>query len=147
MAQFKHQATLSYTPAQMYALVNDVAAYPEFLPWCGASAVYEHSETHMKGSLTLKKGSIEKTIKTSNTLVPSEKITMQLVDGPFKNLQGVWQFKSVPHGCHIEFTLDIDFGNRLTALFFEPFFAKIADTILNAFEARAKLIYGSSHAN
>ena len=128
MRKIEHQALINYSAQQMYQLVNDVAAYPEFLPWCAASEVISITETQMTASLSIKKGGIAKTFTTKNELLTDNSITMNLVDGPFKHMQGIWHFKPLADdACKVSFSLDFSFDNKLLALTLGPIFAKIAD--------------------
>ena len=70
--------------------------YPEFLPWCSASQVLEESESLMRAELTVAKGSLSQRFTTRNVLVPGASIEMNLENGPFTELHGVWQFNLIP---------------------------------------------------
>src|SRR5690554_7082079 len=100
--QIQRSALLPYSAAALYDLVNDVASYPEFLPWCSASEILEHSEECMRAGLTMAKGRLSQRFVTKNTLVPNEKISMTLEEGPFTRLQGSWEFKALgENACKI----------------------------------------------
>src|SRR5690606_21261186 len=91
----QRSALLPYPAQALYDLVNDVASYPEFLPWCSASEVLESSEAQMRASLTVAKGGISQRFITRNQLVPGESIVMELEQGPFRQLHGIWHFKAL----------------------------------------------------
>src|SRR5579871_4927141 len=88
MRKVNKSALVPYSAADMYALVNDVERYPEFLPWCRGSKVLSHTETEMRASLELARGGFHKTFTTLNNLQPGSAITITLLDGPFKHLEG-----------------------------------------------------------
>ena len=93
--------------------------------------------------MTVEKLGFNATLRTSNSLVPNEKIAMKLLSGPLKHLQGEWRF--IPLGesaTKIEFTLQFDFGAGLVKRVMAQYFHELADTMLKAFESRAKDIYG-----
>lgn len=88
----QRSALLPYPAQALYDLVNDVASYPQFLPWCSSAEVLESSETHMRASLNIAKGGLSQRFVTRNTLVPGQSIEMNLEEGPFNQLHGVWVF-------------------------------------------------------
>src|SRR5689334_5101821 len=92
MRKVHKNALVPYSAADMYALVNDVARYPEFLPWCRGSEVLESDATEMRARLDLVRGRFNKSFTTRNYLTPGSAITMTLEDGPFKKLEGRWRF-------------------------------------------------------
>ena len=87
--RIQRSALLPYPAQALFDLVNDVASYPQFLPWCSASEVLEVSETHMLASLEVAKGGIGQRFVTRNALLPGQRIEMNLQEGPFTSLNGV----------------------------------------------------------
>lgn len=143
MSKIEREAIVAFSCRQMYDLVNNVPAYPEFLPWCKGARVISVDEQRMTGELTIKKGSLEQTFTTENDLQKDESVTMNLLDGPFTHMQGRWQFKALSvDACKVSFSLDFAFKNKLLSLTLGPVFSKIADTMLDAFIQRAEQIYG-----
>lgn len=132
-----------YTPAQMFELVDDVPRYPEFLPWCsGAEAVRQDNGT-VRASLHINYRGIRQRFTTANTREPPRALDMQLVEGPFRALNGSWRFNDLDgRGCKIEFSLRYEFSNRVLATLVGPVFSHIADTMVEAFVKRAERIYG-----
>ena len=143
MPDVERTALVLHSAPQMYALVNDVARYPEFLPGCVATDVQEESETHMLAKMTLRKGPVAQKFSTSNTLVPDESIQMQLNNGPFEYLEGGWTFTPLSdEACKIAFRLNFKFSNRLVGAAFSSYFSELTLTMVDAFTKRAKQIYG-----
>ncbi|OZB77571.1 MAG: ubiquinone-binding protein, partial [Halothiobacillus sp. 13-55-253] len=95
MTNITRQIHVPYSAAQMYHLVNDVAAYPEFLPWCDASRVLRVQDNEMDASITLKVGALRKVFTTRNINDPGKKIVVSLLNGPFKSLDGFWSFNDL----------------------------------------------------
>ena len=107
--RIQRSALLPYPAQALFDLVNDVASYPEFLPWCRASQVLEVSELHMLASLEVAKGSLSQRFVTRNTLQPGQRIEMNLQEGPFTRLHGVWEFKALgDKACKISLDLSFD---------------------------------------
>lgn len=132
-----------YSADQMYQLVNDVASYPKFLPWCRNSRVEIKTERMMQASILMAKGPLNKWFTTKNQLIPGERIEMALVKGPFKHLRGIWEFKDRPEGgSEIFCNIDFDFAFGPAKLVLTPIFESIASSMIVAFSERAKVIYG-----
>ena len=143
MKTVKRQALLPYSAQQMFELVNDVEKYPEFLPNCVGATEIERTETEVVASLAVAKGGFEKTFTTKNTNNPYDSIDMKLVDGPFKHLDGRWEFTSLDEkACKIELVVNFEFSNILTSLAFSSVFNLLAESFVEAFSKRAAEVYG-----
>lgn len=139
----QRSALLPYPARALYDLVNDVASYPEFLPWCSASEVIEVSETHMRASLAVAKGGLSQRFVTRNVLVPGQSIELNLEDGPFTQLHGHWVFKSLgDKACKISLDLTFDYAGPLVRATLGPLFNQAANTLVDAFCQRARQLYG-----
>ncbi len=144
MASINRHALMPYSARQMYDIVNDVERYPQFLPWCASSKVLSHSEHVMDASILMKKGKLNHSFSTHNTLIPGEKIHMELVDGPFKKLSGDWLFTPLSEtASKIELQLEFEFSNRIVSLLIGPVFTQIANSLVDAFCQRAHQLYRS----
>ncbi|MEX6504226.1 type II toxin-antitoxin system RatA family toxin [Pseudomonas zhanjiangensis] len=136
-------ALLPYPAAVLFELVNDVARYPEFLPWCSASEVLEASETQMRAGLTVSKGGLSQRFVTRNVLVAGESIELNLEEGPFAKLHGRWEFKALGEkACKISLDLTFDYAGPLVRATLGPLFNQAANTLVDAFCQRAKQLYG-----
>lgn len=144
MPRLSRESDVPYTPAQMYDLVADVEAYPEFLPWCENATVHEQSDTHQIASVAISQKFRQSSFKTRNRLDPKQAIHLTLVDGPFEHLEGQWRF--VPResgGCRVALDIDFQFSSRLLAAAISPAFRRVADSLVRAFAARAAEVYPS----
>jgi len=141
--RIQRSALLPYPAQALFDLVNDVAGYPQFLPWCRASEVLEVSETHMLASLEVAKGNIGQRFVTRNVLQPGQRIEMNLQEGPFTSLHGVWEFKALgDKACKISLDLTFDYAGPLVRATLGPLFNQAANTMVDAFCQRAKQLYG-----
>jgi ribosome-associated toxin RatA of RatAB toxin-antitoxin module len=130
-----------HSAAKMYTLVNDVASYPKFLPWCGGSEILEHSDTHMKARVDISYMGVRQSFITSNTLDADRQIDLTLVSGPFSKLTGQWRFTQLGVvGCKVEFELNYAFEGIIGAVI-APVFDRIAATFVDAFVKRAEALY------
>jgi ribosome-associated toxin RatA of RatAB toxin-antitoxin module len=142
MATLERSALVTYSAAQMYALVNDVDAYSDFLPWCAGSQTLERGSDYYVARVDIKKGPISQHFTTRNQVVEPETIVMSLVDGPFKSLNGQWRFREIDNlGCKVSFSIDFAFSNFLLEKTLSPVFSEICTRMVDAFVARAKEVY------
>lgn len=143
MKRVSRSALLPFSAEQMFDLVNDVAAYPEFLPWCSDSRVIESSPTEMLASLTISKAGLSHSFSTRNQLQRPELIRLVLVDGPFSSLEGNWRFSQLgDDGCKAEMGLAFDFNSVVLNATLGKAFSHAADTMVDAFCDRARQVYG-----
>jgi len=142
MTTVNRSALVHYTPKQMYDLVNDIDAYPKFLPWCSASTSTQLSDRELQGQLVINKAGIVKSFTTLNTLFPYEKIDIQLVDGPFKQLSGVWQFIAIEQqGTKVTLDLQFELEHSWMGRVLSKIFSGIAGSLVKAFCEEAKRRY------
>ena len=143
MSSISRSALVAHSAEQMYQLVLDVQAYPEFLPWCTASQVSAQSCEHQLASVSISKAYQQTKFSTQNTLVEDEQISMSLLDGPFKQLDGVWRFKALSNtACKVELDIEFQFSSGLLEKMIGPAFNAVTDTIVSAFVKRAGDVYG-----
>ena len=135
-------AIVPYSAEQMYKLVNTVEEYPAFVPWCNASSSEQISSQEKQATLSFSRGALKTSFTTKNKLTPNESVEMQLVDGPFRHLRGVWTFSNIDNlGSKVELDLDFELSNRVLKLALEKFFNQISERLVNAFVKRADEIY------
>ncbi|MGE4244139.1 type II toxin-antitoxin system RatA family toxin [Ramlibacter sp.] len=135
-----------YSAEEMFALVTDVAKYPEFLPWCDHATVLAPEPNGMKAEIGIAFGGIHQTFTTRNTHTPGRKVAMKLVDGPFSQLDGDWSFTPLgqpgQRACKVDLHLHYGFRNAALAALIGPVFDKIAGSLVDAFVKRAEHVYG-----
>ncbi len=138
MPIIERSALVPYSADDMYLIVTDVGAYPEFLPWCSGASVQSQTESDQQASVSINAVFSQTEFQTRNQLEPGEKITMQLVEGPFKYLKGEWDFKQLgDSGCKVTLVVDFEFSNRVLGRAISPVFTKVCDTLVDAFIKRA----------
>ena len=137
-----------YSAAEMFALVTDVASYPQFLPWCDQSAILVQDQCGMTAKVGLSMAGLKQSFTTQNTHLEGRSVQLKLVDGPFSKLDGHWQFtpvgKNGERACKVEFALNYDFDNAALAALVGPVFDKIAGNLVDAFVKRACSVYDPS---
>ena len=137
-----------YSAAEMFALVTDVASYPQFLPWCDKACVVEEDDHGMTAKVGLSIAGLSQSFTTRNTHVQDRRVSLKLVNGPFSKLDGFWDFTPVgqnnERACKVNFSLGYDFDNLALSALIGPVFDKIAGSLVDAFVKRAGQIYGGS---
>jgi ribosome-associated toxin RatA of RatAB toxin-antitoxin module len=154
MKHVKKSVLLWYAPHEIYELVIDVEAYPQFLPWCERVEVLSRDDQGLTARLHLAYSGIRHAFTTRNIQVPDQSVHIGLVDGPFSLLDGFWRFVALPlpgaaaqaksenAACKIEFEMRYAFSNPVLEAAISPVFDRIADTFVDSFVRRAEQVHG-----
>ena len=143
MAVVHKSVFLGYSAQQMFELVAAIEDYPKFLPWCGGVEIREKGDNTVTASLGIHYHGVRQHFTTSNVNTPYTTIKMQLVDGPFKALDGVWTFKPLREdACKIELDLHYEFSSMILEQLIGPVFGMIANSMVDSFCKRAETVYG-----
>ncbi len=142
MRRVSRSALVPYSAEQMYALVEDVASYPDFLPWCTGAIVHACDAKEIDATLELQRGSIQKAFRTRNTLSPGKAMQLELIGGPFRHLQGAGLFEQLgTEGSKVSLDLEFEFESRITDTIFGGFFEETCNSLVDSFTKRAEEIY------
>jgi ribosome-associated toxin RatA of RatAB toxin-antitoxin module len=143
MPLVEKSALVPYSAAQMFALVDEVERYPEFLPWCGGARVSALEDGTTIATIEINYRGIRQSFTTANTKRGDESMQMSLREGPFRQLEGVWSFIPLGSvGCKVALRLDYSFANAVLEGAVGPVFGMIASTMIERFVARAESLYG-----
>ena len=144
--QITKSKKLPFSPEQMFELVADVEKYPEFLPWCGGAVLRKRDEQEIIGTLTLAKGGLRKSFTTRNRCHYPERMDISMIEGPFKSLNGHWEFRSIEEGCEVSCRLQFEIPFIL-----QPILGSVleymANTMVDSFARRAYSIYASDESS
>ena len=142
MPTVSRSALVMHSVEQMFQLINDILAYPHFIPDCSDSKVISQDGNTITAALLVSKGGIQKWFTTKNTLVNNEKIILELVDGPFNKLCGSWTLNALSdEACKISLELEYEFSNKVFDLAFGRVFNHLTNNMVQAFTERAKEVY------
>ena len=145
MPTISRSALVMYSVDQMYKLINDIVAYPHFIPNCGDSKIITVNGNEVTAGLMVSKGGLKKWFTTKNTLINGNKVQLDLVDGPFKNLRGYWQLTELSEeACKISLHLEYEFSSKVFDLAFGRVFTSLTNNMVQAFTQRAKEVYHSN---
>jgi ribosome-associated toxin RatA of RatAB toxin-antitoxin module len=143
MIEIRRSALVNYSPAQMFELVNDVEAYPKRFAWCAGADILERGDDVLVARLDLKFVGFRQSFTTRNAVDPPRRLHMSLVDGPFRSLDGLWEFIALGEaGCKISFALDFDYAGRLGGGAIKLGFQGLANRMVDDFCREAERVYG-----
>ena len=144
MSTISKQVRVPYTAEQMYDLVNDINAYSTFIPLCASSEVHEEQDHKLRATIKIAKGKIGFGFTTVNTMEKGRSIALNLENGPFKSLKGVWRFTPLgTHECIISLHFDFEFSNKLLGVALGGLFKQLCDSMVESFRKQAAVRYGS----
>jgi ribosome-associated toxin RatA of RatAB toxin-antitoxin module len=143
--EIKRTALVIFTPEQMFDLVVDVERYREFLPWVAGAEVHEKTAQDLRASLTMERAGIRQTFTTYNVMQRPESMSLQLVSGPFRLLDGLWTFTPIgTAGTRVVLVMKFEFANPVTSMLFGRAFEQSIGELIDAFVARARQVYGAA---
>ena len=142
MHEVTRSAIVPYSASKMYTLVNDIACYPDFLPWCRSVEILEIQMESMLASLMITKPPFNQQLTTRNTLQENTRIEMRQQTGPFSCFEADWQFENLSaDACQVHFCTCFKFKSKMLDLAMSSYFSQVANAMLDAFVARAKQVY------
>jgi ribosome-associated toxin RatA of RatAB toxin-antitoxin module len=137
--EVKRTALVTYSPDQMFDLVVDVERYCEFLPWVKGAEVHERTGQELRASITMERTGVRQTFTTRNVMQRPDWMSLTLVEGPFKTLEGLWTFTPIgTAGTRIALDMKFEFANALTSMLFGRAFEHSVGQLIDAFVTRAK---------
>lgn len=144
MSVVEKSVLVGHSAQQMFSLVDAVEAYPEFLPWCSQAEVIDRNDTHTRATIHINYHGAKQSFTTENAKEAPTRMTVHLVQGPFRELDGEWRFTALrENACKIDFRLRYEFSSKLLEMLVGPVFSYIANTMVDAFVTRADALYGS----
>ncbi|MBW5803112.1 type II toxin-antitoxin system RatA family toxin [Coxiella endosymbiont of Ornithodoros amblus] len=145
MPNINKSKVVSYPQNQMYELVNDVESYSEFVPFCSESRINSCTHEEIRATLSFARGGFSKSFTTLNRLQPYRIIKIQLINGPFRKLEGFWCFGPLDGDrCRISLDLEFEFASCWLGLtlMFGSLFNQMATRLVDTFCERADVVYG-----
>ena len=146
MAMVEKSVLIARSAEQMFDLVDNVEAYPQFLPWCSQTRVKFRDEAKTIATLHINFLSVKSHFTTENEKAFPFRMGIKLIDGPFRRLEGLWNFKPLSeNACKVEFQISYEFSSRVFEKVIGPVFGQITSTFIDAFVKRADEVYGVSN--
>jgi ribosome-associated toxin RatA of RatAB toxin-antitoxin module len=148
MPSVTRRVIVDHPAASMFALVDGVEAYPEFLPWCSSVRVFGRTPTETHARIDIDFHGVRSHVATRNRNEPPEWIRLELADGPFERLSGYWHIRPLGDlGCAIELSMDYAFSSRALDSVMGPVFGYIVETLVERFVERADALRAAAKAS
>ena len=142
MPQINRSALMPFKQEDIFNLVNDVEAYPDFLPWCSSAKILEKSPDHVLAKLTLKRVGVSYDLVTRNHLSPFKSIDIEFVEGPLRSLNGRWAFTGLGDlGCKVEMSLCFELKKQLVDKAMGSILENAAESMVRLFSSRAETVF------
>ncbi len=148
MPRHEENRVLRHRATDIYALVADVARYPEFLPWCSAARIRSRGPIEggevMEADLVISFKVFRERFGSRVTLYPDRStILTDYLDGPFKHLHSQWSFVALAEKeCRVQFSVDFEFRSAILSGVIGLVFHEAMTRVVRAFETRATALYG-----
>ncbi|MGI9299866.1 MAG: type II toxin-antitoxin system RatA family toxin [Luminiphilus sp.] len=138
-------ALLAHSAQTMYALVADIARYPEFLPGCSGAEILQTTERGVVARLELSKAGVKQSFITRNTNTPPSAISLMLEDGPFDSLAGEWRFEALSdEACRVSLEMTFQLRTGLIKMAASRLFESVANDMVDAMVKRANQLQKQS---
>ena len=143
MTTINRSALLPHTAPEIFELVSDIEAYPQFMDGCTGAQILQREAGRVEARLDLSKGGISQSFTTRNTLVGSEAITLELVEGPFEFFEGRWGFLALgDSACKVTLHIEFDIKSTVLGAAAGKLFERVSNKLVDSVGQRAKFIYG-----
>lgn len=140
----ERSALVQYSAQQMFDLVNDIEAYPEYMDDCVGAQVLQRGPGWLEARLDLQKAGLRQSFVTRNELHPPTGMDLTLVQGPFSYLKGRWSFDAIDAGaCRVGLALSFEMKSRLLGAAVGKLFESVASKQVDALCRRAETVYGA----
>lgn len=144
MPRLTRTALVAYAPGELLALVSDVEAYPQYLPYCvEARVLAREDDGGVTAHIAFARAGLRHGVTTRNRLVATHRLEMELVDGPFELLRGAWEFQPLGAAASkVVFSIDYEINSRLAHLAAGALVNEASTLAVDAFQKRAAQLYG-----
>ena len=128
---------------KLIEFVLDIEKYPEFIPFCLGSKVYERKEKGDKiliiADLTIGKGPFNDTYKSDVRFdKKTDTIYVTNMEGPLTHLENIWKFVEKGNMTEVYFDVDFEIKNMFLNMLMEKSFQYGLNRIADAFQKRAE---------
>ena len=142
MQHIQRSALVNHTAEQMFDLVNDIEAYPSFMPGCREARVLEATENELVGELQLGAAGVEQRLTTRNRLERPHKIAMTLIEGDFTEFSAAWRFEALSEeASKVSLEMRFAFSRALLNVAASSLFSTMANAQVDAVVKRAAAVY------
>ncbi len=144
MFNYKIVKELDYSDRQMFDLIIDIEKYPEFLPWCKSTNIYDKNVDIFYSDMEIGFNFIKEKFTSKVTVSDSSLIHSEAINGPFNIMNNIWEIKRVSKNkCIITLKIEFDFKSFLLRNIMGKLFEVAAIKMIDAFEDRANYLYNN----
>lgn len=138
MHNFEETRVLPCSAMEMYDVVMDIEAYPDFLPWVADARILERKSDELSAELMADFAGMRQSFRTVDRFMPGKMIEIRLLDGPFRLLESLWSFEEVGESsCRVHFSIEFEFRSTMLDMVASPIFSTACRSMVQAFESRA----------
>lgn len=139
MSRVERSALVRRSADALFALVDDVDGYARRFAWCEDSAVLERGEGWRIARLSVRLAGVRASFTTRNKVEPGRRIRLALVEGPFSDLHGQWEFLPLAEdACRVSLSLDFELAGRFFGSALASGFRGFADRLVDDFVREAR---------
>jgi ribosome-associated toxin RatA of RatAB toxin-antitoxin module len=132
-------ALVDQAAEHLFDLIEAAEHYPDFLPWCAGALIVSRDDTLVSADIHMRFAGVAFSLRTRNPKRRPEYMAIHLERGPFRHFEGEWRLRVLdPRACKVDFRLDYDFDSPLMTRMAGPMFSHVANTMVDAFVARAR---------
>lgn len=143
MINFTVDKLLPYSSVQIYDLVIDINSYPDFLPWCLSAKEYGTSKKKFIADLEIGYNFLKESFTSEVQANSPKRILSTAISGPFKVLNNEWLFKDLSNNqCAVKLKIEFEFKSAIIHGMIGKIFENTSRTMIDAFEERARSLYG-----
>jgi ribosome-associated toxin RatA of RatAB toxin-antitoxin module len=143
MTTIKRSALLPYPAERVYALVNDIESYPQYMDGCVGARILSLEPGVVEARLDLARAGIEQSFSTRNLLREHDRIELELIEGPFESFRGAWQFQQLGDlACKVSLDLEFHLNNSVLGVAAARLFESVTASLVDSLVRRAKQLYG-----
>ena len=142
MVKHSVKKRVNHSNTQMFDLISDVGKYPDFLPWCISTNIYNQSNDIFYSDMEIGFKLIKESFTSKVTVIESKKVYSEAISGPFKKMNNIWEINYVSDKeCEINLFIEFEFKSFLLQNIIGELFEIASKKMITAFEERANYLY------
>jgi ribosome-associated toxin RatA of RatAB toxin-antitoxin module len=143
MTLIDRSALLPYRAQQIFELVSDIEAYPQYMDGCVGAEILRREEGVLEARLDLARGGLRHSFSTRNRSLESRAIKLELIDGPFDHFEGQWGFMALgDDACKVSLQIEFGVSGAVRGMAAAKLFNRVTNNLIDALGKRAKQVYG-----
>ncbi len=132
---------MPYPAEAIFDLIEQAEYYPEFIPWCTEAHILQRTDDFVEARVAMRVAGLTLWLQTRNPKRRPQWLALRMVRGPLRRFEGEWRLTPLnDNACRIEFTLTYDFADAMIERAAGRIFARMADTMVDAYVKRAERI-------